>query len=70
MFSSALHLCNSNSPLLVHAAMHGVARDGQEGRHTHTATADRMIGECGGGKDQTDRNLDIENNRHTRCSTT
>jgi len=50
--------------------MHGVARDGQEGRHTHTATADRMIGECGGGKDQTDRNLDIENNRHTRCSTT
>jgi len=38
---------------------------GQEERHTHTATAGEMTGECRDGKDQTDRNLDIENKWHT-----
>ena len=46
------------------------ARPGQEGRHTHTATAVEMTGECSGGKDQRDRGLDVENNRHStpRCA--
>ena len=29
------------------------------------AAAGKMTGDCSGSKDQTDRNLDIENNRHT-----
>ena len=39
------------------------ARPEQEGKHTHTATAVEMTGECSGGKDQKDRGLDVENNR-------
>ena len=32
-------------------------------------TAGEMTGECSGGKDLTDRNLDVENNKHTtRCT--
>jgi len=33
---------------------------GQEGKHTHTATAGEMTCEYSSGKDLTDRNLDIE----------
>jgi len=30
-------------------------------------TAGEMTEECSSGKDLTDRNLDVENNRHTTC---
>jgi len=63
-FSFALCLRTGNSkpppPTLTQRA-----GPGQEGRHTHMATTVEMTGECGGGKDQRDRGLDVGNNRHT-----